>query len=126
MLIGGWKIMEFEEPQAGASLLDLLLVVAENLKLLVLGPLLVGLLALGVGFALPQSFVSQAILLISPPNSPNSPNAAQAASMMTPPLVLDPVIAGSHLFKDETIQKARVELAEKNQGNRGQRWLAAA
>jgi uncharacterized protein involved in exopolysaccharide biosynthesis len=105
--------MEFEEPQAGASLLDLLLVVAENLKLLLLGPLLVGLLALGVGFALPQSFVSQAILLISPPNSPNSPNATQAASMMVSPLVLDPVIAGSHLFKDKPIQKARVELAEK-------------
>ena len=41
--------MEFEEPEAEASLLDLLLVVAENLKLLLLGPLLAGLVALGDG-----------------------------------------------------------------------------
>jgi hypothetical protein len=33
--------------------------------------------------------------------------------MMTSPLVLDPVIAGSHLFKDKPIQKARLDLAEK-------------
>lgn len=104
--------MEFEESQAEVSLLDLLLVVAENLKLLLLGPLLAGLMALGVGFALPQSFVSQAILLIPPPNSPNSPNAAQAASMMVSPLVLDPVIAASHLFKDKPIETARLELTE--------------
>lgn len=102
--------MEFEEPQAEVSLLDLLLVVAENLRLLLVGSLLVGLMALGVGFVLPPSFVSQAILLIAPPNSPNSPNAAQAASMMVSPLVLDPVIASSRLFKDKPIEKARAEL----------------
>lgn len=105
--------MEFEEPVARGGLLDLLLVIAGNLKLLLFGSLLAGLVTLGVGFFLPQSFVSQAILLILPSNSPNSPSAAQAASMMVSPLVLDPVIAGSHLFKDKPIQKTRAELADK-------------
>lgn len=103
--------MEFEEPQAGASLLDLLLVVAENLKLLLLGPLLVGLLALGIGYVLPPSFVSQAILLIAPSTSPNSSSAAQAAAMMTSPLVLDPIIARDPELKGEPIETARQRLA---------------
>jgi len=105
--------VEVKVQEAGVGLLDLLLVVAESLKLLLLGPLVVGLLAFGVGFVLPQSFVSQAILLIPPPNSPNSPSAAQGASMMTSPLVLDPVISSSDLFKDMPIQNARIELAER-------------
>lgn len=112
--------MEVEEPQAELSLLDLLLVVAENIKLLLLGPLLAGLVALGVGFLLPQSFVSQAILLIP---AASSTSAAQAASMMVSPLVLDPVIAASPLFKDKSIQKARVELAERVKASVGKDGL---
>ena len=38
------------------SLLDLLQVVADNLRLLVLGPLVAGLLALGITFAIPPTF----------------------------------------------------------------------
>lgn len=44
------------------DLLDLLVTIAENIKLLVLGPLVAGLLALGVSFTLPQSFQSQAVI----------------------------------------------------------------
>lgn len=44
------------------SLLDLLLVVAENIKLLVLGPLLIALAALGLSFALPTTYESEAWL----------------------------------------------------------------
>jgi len=54
--------MEVEVQQAEASLLDLLVVVAENIKLLVLGSLLAGLLSLGVGFYLPQTFTSVAAI----------------------------------------------------------------
>lgn len=44
------------------SLLDLLLVVAENLRLLLLGPLLAGALALGVASLLPRSYESVTLI----------------------------------------------------------------
>jgi uncharacterized protein involved in exopolysaccharide biosynthesis len=91
-----------------ASLLDLLVVLAENAKLLLLGPLLAGLLALGVSFALPQQFVSEAILAV--PATPQPP--AQAASLMRSPLVLDPVIAAFDLAKSRSVNQARQALAE--------------
>ena len=56
--------MDIDEREDEISLLDLLLVVAENIKLLILGPLLVGLLALGGSYLLPQKFVSNAILAL--------------------------------------------------------------
>ncbi|NMM11420.1 MAG: hypothetical protein HHJ16_14250 [Polaromonas sp.] len=87
------------------SLLDLLVVVAENLKLLILGPVLVGLLA--IGYALPQSLTSQAILALPAPIAP------QAAAMMVSPLVLDPVIQMQNLSKGQSIQGARAELASQ-------------
>lgn len=49
-------------PDDEIDLLDLLVTVSENIKLLVLGPLVVGLFALGVSFALPQSYQSQAVI----------------------------------------------------------------
>lgn len=54
--------MEVETQEAEVSLLDLLVVVAENLKLLVLGPLLASLVGLGVGYSLPQTFTSVAAI----------------------------------------------------------------
>ena len=54
--------MGVEAQEAEISLLDLLVVVAENIKLLVLGPLLAGLVALGVGFYLPQTYTSVAAI----------------------------------------------------------------
>lgn len=63
-----------------------MLVAAANLKLLILGPLLAGLLALGIGYALPQSFTSQAHL-----NLGESGTAVEA--MMRSPAVLDVVLA---------------------------------
>ena len=43
------------EEENEISLLDLLLVVAENLKLLILGPVVVGLVALGFGYSVAVS-----------------------------------------------------------------------
>lgn len=102
--------MEVEAQEAEISLLDLLLVVAENIKLLLLGPLLAGLVALGIGYALPQSYVSQAILLLPATSSTNS---AQAAAMMTSPLVLDPIIAVDPELNAKPIETARIALAGK-------------
>ena len=97
------------------SLLDLLLVVAEHLKLLILGPIVVGLLALAIGYALPQSFTSQAILALPMPMQTQTPppTPAQAAAMMVSPLVLDPVIQSLNLFAGHTIESARAKLASQ-------------
>ena len=46
------------------DLLDALVTVAEHIKLLVLGPLLAGLTALGVGFALPETYQSTSLLMV--------------------------------------------------------------
>lgn len=87
--------------------------------MLILGPLLAGLVALGIGYALPQSYVSQAILLIPSTNQTNQtnqtnlPSPAQAAAMMTSPLVLDPIIATDPELSAKPIETARIALAGK-------------
>ncbi len=101
--------METIPEEDEVSLLDLLLVVAQNLRLLILGPILVGSLALGVGYVLPQSFTSAAILAL-PTTTTTTP--AQAATMMVSPIVLDPVIESLQLSGDETLEVARVKLAK--------------
>jgi uncharacterized protein involved in exopolysaccharide biosynthesis len=85
------------------SLLDMLVTLAENVKLLIMGPLLVGLCALGISFAVPQTFQSVAVL-----------QAEQAtASLMSTAAVLDPVIASLGLAKDDTVEDARRKLREQ-------------
>ena len=73
--------LQNESVQAGIdddeiSLLDLLQTVAENLRLLILGPLLVGLTALGVSFLVTPTFTAKTGFL--PPQQQNS----MAASML--------------------------------------------
>lgn len=84
------------------SLLDLLIVVVDNLKLLILGPVVVGLLALGYAFTLPPSFISQSILSV--------PSPQQAVTMMVSPLVLDPVIESLNLAAGRPMQAVRTGL----------------
>ncbi|MBT3068353.1 hypothetical protein [Rhodoferax sp. U11-2br] len=105
--------MNVEPEESEVSLLDLLLVVAQNIKLLVLGPIVVGLLALGVSYALPQSFVSQAILALPIPLQTQTQTATQAAAMMVSPLVLDPIIATYKIGEGKPIQVARDALAKQ-------------
>jgi capsule polysaccharide export protein KpsE/RkpR len=61
-------------PQAAdadeTSLLDLILVLAENLRLLVFGPVLAGLLALGITYAIAPTYTSRVVML--PPQQPQS------------------------------------------------------
>lgn len=83
--------------------LDLLVTLAENLKLLIIGSLLVGLCALGIGFVLPQTYESVAVL-----------QAEQAtASLMVTAAVLDPVVASLGLAKDGTAEDARRKLRDQ-------------
>jgi len=61
------------------SLLDLLQVVADNLRLLVLGPLAAGLLALGITFAIPPTFTATTKFM--PPQQQQSGAAAMLAGL---------------------------------------------
>lgn len=85
------------------GLLDILVTLAENIKLLILGPLAVGLLALGVSFVWPQTFESVAVLQAEP----------AIASLMTTAAVLDPVAEALGLRKDATAEEARQALRDR-------------
>ncbi len=61
------------------SLLDLLQTVVENLRLLVLGPLAVGIAALGISFAIPPTFTAKTQFL--PPQQQQSSAAALIQSL---------------------------------------------
>jgi len=61
------------------SLLDLALVVAENLRLLIIGPLVVGLAALGISFAIEPTFTAKTVLL--PPQQQQSAAASALQSL---------------------------------------------
>ena len=88
--------------QDEVGLLDILLTLAENAKLLIVGPLFVGLGALGIGYMLPQTFESIAVL-----------QAEQAtASLMTTAAVLDPVVTKLGLAKDASVEEARSGLRQ--------------
>ena len=85
------------------SFLDVLVIVAENAKLLVTGSLLVGLCALGAGFLLPQTYESVAVL---------QGDQSHASLMMTA-VVLDPVITSLGLARDTTLEGARTRLRNR-------------
>jgi len=97
--------MENLVPTAAAedeiSLLDLLLTVSQNIKLLILGPLAAGLCALGITFALPATYESVAIL----PTDINSTLRLAA--------VLDPVVVKLDLAKGKTPEQARLALRDR-------------
>ena len=93
----------FSGADVEVGLLDVLVILAENVKLLVIGSLLVGLCALGIGFMLPQTYQSVAVLQAEQPT----------ASLMMTAVVLDPVIEALGLAKDETLEAARIKLRER-------------
>ena len=88
-------------PEDEISLLDLLVTVSENIKLLILGPLAAGLCALGVSFTLPATYESVAIL---------PSEAAGINSTLRLPSVLDPVVVSLGLAKGKTVEQARLAL----------------
>ena len=68
-----------EQDDDEISLLDLLQVVVDNLRLLVLGPLACGLTALGISFAIPPTFTAKTQFL--PPQQQQSAAASMLASL---------------------------------------------
>jgi predicted XRE-type DNA-binding protein len=88
------------------DLLDLLVTIAENIKLLVLGPLVAGLLALGVSFTLPNTFESKA--LINANKAGVDPNVL--VSMATTAAVLEPLRQQIGFEPDLPNERALTEL----------------
>lgn len=82
------------------GLFSVLVVVAENVKLLVIAPLAVGLIALAIGFVLPQTYQSVAVFQAD----------QTAAGLMTTATVLDPVITSLNLQQETTLEDARTKL----------------
>ena len=96
---------EIQRPQSSVegeiTLLDILVTLAENIKLLVIGPVLAGLCALGLAFVLPQTYESVAVV-----QAENFP-----ASLITSAAVLDPITKSMGLAKsDDAVEEARNDL----------------
>jgi uncharacterized protein involved in exopolysaccharide biosynthesis len=66
---------------AGVDLLDVAVPLAQRWKLLVLGPLLAGLLAFGISFALPKTYLSRTLFV--PPQQQQSAAASAIAQLGT-------------------------------------------
>ena len=71
--------VQIPEAEDEISLLDLLQTIVDNLRLLVLGPLAVGLAALGISFAIPPTFTAKTQFL--PPQQQQSAAASMLASL---------------------------------------------
>jgi uncharacterized protein involved in exopolysaccharide biosynthesis len=108
------------------DLLDLLVTIAESWKLLVLGPLVAGLLALGVTFTLPQSFQSQAVINTGSEMVAKDGQAIFSGvrpvllvSMAHTAAVLEPVRKQIGFMPEATTERALTELRESIKVNLG-------
>jgi capsular polysaccharide biosynthesis protein len=105
------------------GLLDLLILVAENIKLLIAGSLLAGVIAAGLAYIAPKSYVSHASLTLPVPTvAPalehvhavlKDQTPLQAAELMTSPRVLDPLIQRLNLNEARSIELARNEVLSR-------------
>ena len=113
--------MAMKKTDEDIGMLDVLLVVAQNLKLLILGPIVVGLIVLGITYQLPPKFVSEAVLVLPVPAPTLIPPATptlfppvtptQAATIMASPAVLDLVTNAQDIKKGESNHMSRSALA---------------
>lgn len=109
-----------ERLEARPVWLDRLIVIASNIKLLVLGPLFAGVVAYGICFFVPQRFVSLAIVALPAQPLPSAnqtlptpQSPTQAAAMMTSALVLDPILQSLNPGGGPVVERERTKLSEK-------------
>lgn len=107
------------------SLLDLLVTITDNLKLLILGPMAAGLIALGVGFVVPPTFESEALIKVPNPVSTTttttttvnkSLSAEALAATLQSAVALDPVVlanGGPNTAQGQTLTDARKALQSR-------------
>lgn len=105
-----------EDTGGEISVLDVLITLLENIRLLILGPMAMGFIALAASFALPQTFESVAVLRADLPwlaaRDPAAAGASPAAiaSLMTTAAVLDPVASSLGLVKNGDVEEGRLAL----------------
>lgn len=105
------QVTEFAETEA-TGILDWVIFLMENIKLLVFGPSIFALVGLGIAFVLPQSYTSSAI--ISMPNLLTAAQMSQqVATIIGSPVVLDPVIDILGLSPGLSRDVARARLASQ-------------
>lgn len=92
----------YEEDEIG--LLDILVTLAESWKLLVFGPLVVGVLAGGLSFLWPNTYESVSIVRLT----------EEDAALIHAAPVLDPLIAKFDLLKDVNVSQEDARLSLKN------------
>jgi hypothetical protein len=120
---GGGNIMDGIEGEGQDSfgLLDLLVLIAQDLRLLIGLPIAVGVVAYAATFLIPHGYVSHAILALPAdlsvangltPAVPTSQTPVQAAALMVSPVVLDPVIDSLGFANDRPVPVVRMSLAE--------------
>jgi LPS O-antigen subunit length determinant protein (WzzB/FepE family) len=89
------------------SYLDLILILAENIKLLILIPFCAALIVFCVGYFKPQTYTSEAIFSVTGPAS------AIAMERMQSQLVLDKVVSSFAMFKGMPTKQARERLIDQ-------------
>lgn len=95
------------ETEDSLSLLDLLVVVSENLKILVLGPLLVGLLAWGFSLSLPPRYESESWLQLDDKIAQTSPAYFTSADVLAPLLVQTPWIRERESDPEQALERLK-------------------
>ncbi len=107
--------------QDSIGLLDLLILVAQDLRLLIGLPIVVGVVAYAATFLIPQGYVSHAILALpvnasmlsgSTPTGTYTQTPSQAAALMVSAVVLDPVIESLRLADGRPLPVARMSLVD--------------
>lgn len=95
-----------EETEDDIGLLDLLAVVAENLRLLILGPVLAGLVALGIMYAIPKAYESESWLRLGEADAPQF----TSADVLLPLLEKAPWISASASSREDALTTLREQI----------------
>ena len=98
------------------SLLDLLVTLTDHLKLLILGPVAAGLIALGVGYSLAPTFESEALIKVPSIGGNKSLSAEALAATLQSAVALDPVVlanGGPNTAQGQTLTDARKALQSR-------------
>lgn len=94
-------------PVEPLTLVDLLLVIVDNLRLLIIGPILVGALVFAIASVVPKTYESMAILKAD----------QNVASLMLSATVLDPIATSMGYTQKLEADDARVELKKQIQAH---------
>jgi uncharacterized protein involved in exopolysaccharide biosynthesis len=102
--------LPLSDAEDALDLLDLLVVVAENIKLLILGPLLIGLLAWGSTFILPPRYESESWLQLDDNIAEASVAYFTSADVLVPLLAQTPWISERESGPKDALEKLRNDI----------------